>query len=104
MSNENSNVSYNDLYVIFADELRIYLSLEKSINELMEGYENEPSEVIKGIILKLIRNAKDQNHIILDLISKYFNGVKKIEYSNFLGKKLNDLQEIEEKINKTKSI
>ena len=99
---EKENISYKDLEMIFSDELRIYLSLEKSIFEFMIDYENEPTDILKNIILNLLRNAKDQNHVLLGLISNYFSGKEKVVYSNMLGNKLNNLQEIEDKIKNIK--
>ena len=97
---KSKDVSIRDLEIIFEDEYKIYLSLEGSIYEFMCAYENEPNEVIKDIILKLIPNAEEQIIALLGMISNYFTGELKVQYSNKLGAKLNKLQEIEAKLNK----
>lgn len=87
-----------ELIVIFEDEFKIYLSLEKSLHEFVEAYRIEPSEEIKNIILKVINNTMEQNTKLLELVAKFYSGVEKVKYSNLLGSQLNDLHDLESEI------
>ena len=96
-------VSFKDLENVFEDEYKIYLSLENCINEFMAGYENEPSEELKSIIIKLIHNAKNQNILLLDLVSRYYYEETKLDYSEILSNKLAELDNIEGKLKSSKT-
>ena len=106
MNNMNKeNISMRDLDLILDKELKVYLSLEHNIFELMAQYEKDANDILKDALLRMIFVAKQQNTALLGILTDYYSGDIKLRYSNSLRSKLDDLKEIESNIvrnNKTR--